>query len=99
MIAYFEYLREMFLKVLSDIGTFLYKGFISPWTDLGNNFNTYNSYLGAHSKDFGFVGWVFWVIMLLLLIGLFAGLLFLIVIFFRKYIRFVKKEFICKKSE
>ena len=92
MIAYFEYLREMFLKVLSDIGTFLYKGFISPWTDLGNNFNTYNSYLGAHSKDFGFVGWVFWVIMLLLLIGLIAGLLFLIVIFFRKYIRFVKKE-------
>ena len=30
--------------------------------------------------------------MLLLLIGLFAGLLFLIVVFFRKYVRFVRKE-------
>ena len=77
MIAYFEYLREMFLKVLEDIGTFLYKAFISPWTDLGNNFTTYNSYMSAHSGDFGFVGWVFWVIMLLLLIGFFAGLIFL----------------------
>ena len=92
MIAYFEYLREMFLKVMGDIGTFLYKAFISPWTDLGNNFTTYNSYLGAHYKDFGFAGWVFWVIMLLLLIGLAGGLIFLIVIFFRRYVRFVKKE-------
>ena len=92
MVAYFEYLREMFLKVMGDIDTFLFKAFISPWTDLGNNFATYNSYLTAHSKDFGFVGWLFWVIMLLLLIGLAAGVIFLIVIFFRKYIRFVKKE-------
>ena len=92
MVAYFEYLREMFLKVVKDIGTFLYKAFISPWTDLGNNFNTYNSYLNAHSKDFGAVGWIFWVVFLILLIGLIGGLVFLIVIFFRKYIRFVKKE-------
>ena len=92
MIAYFEYLREMFLKVMGDIGTFLYKAFISPWTDLGNNFNAYNSYLSANSKDFGFVGWLFWIIMLLLLIGFAAGVIFLIVIFFRKYVRFVKKE-------
>ena len=92
MVAYFDYLREMFLKVLGDIGTFFYKAFVSPWTDLGNNFNTYNSYLTAHSGEFGFVGWLFWVIMLLLLIGLFAGLIFLIVIFLRKYIRFVRKE-------
>ena len=92
MIAYFDYLREMFLKVLSDIGTFFYKAIISPWTDLGNNFNTYNSYMSAHSGEFGFIGWLFWVIMLLLLIGLFAGLIFLIVIFLRKYVRFVRKE-------
>ena len=49
MVAYFDYLREMFLKVLGDIGTFFYKAFVSPWTDLGNNFNTYNSYMAAHS--------------------------------------------------
>ena len=54
MVAYFDYLREMFLKVMGDIGTFFYKAFISPWTDLGNNFNTYNSYMSAHSGQFGF---------------------------------------------
>ena len=92
MIAYFEYLREMFLKVIQDIGQFLFKAFISPWTDLGNNFTTYNSYLDAHAKDFGFIGWFFWVICLLLVIGLIVGTGFLIVVFFRKYVRFVKKE-------
>ena len=92
MIAYFEYLREMFLKVLADIGNFLFKAFISPWTDLPNNFTSYNSYLEAHSGEFQFVGWLFWVIFLLLLIALIGGLGFLIVVFFRKYVRFVKRE-------
>ena len=92
MIAYFEYLREMFLKVLADIGTFLYKAFIFPWTDLPNNFTAYNSYLKAHSGEFQFAGWVFWVIFLLLLIALIVGVGFLIVVFFRKYVRFVKRE-------
>ena len=92
MTAYFEYLREMFLRVMSDIGKFLFKAFISPWMDLGENFTYYNSTMGAHVGGFGFVGWLFWVIFLLLLIGLISGILFLIVIFFRKYVRFVKKE-------
>ena len=92
MIAYFEYLREMFLAVLEDIGAFLYTAFISPWTALGNNFTDYHSYFTAHYAEFGVVGWIFWVIFLILLIGLVAGLGFLIVVFFRKYVRFVKRE-------
>ena len=92
MASYFEYLRQMVLAFLEDIGTFLFKAFISPWTDLPENFRNYNSYLGQHYASFGFWGWFFWVIFLLLLIGLFAGLIFLLVVFIRKYIRFVKKE-------
>ena len=92
MASYFEYLRKMFLAVLQDIGTFLYKAFISPWTDLGRNFKFYNDYMAEHYASFGPVGWIFWVIFLLLLIGLIAGLLFLIEVFFRKYVRFVRKE-------
>ena len=92
MASYFEYLRQMVLAFLEDIGAFLFKAFISPWTDLPENFSTYNSYLGQHYSSFGFWGWLFWVIFLILLISLFAGLGFLIVIFFRKYVRFVKKE-------
>ena len=92
MASYFEYLRKMFLRVLQDIGNFLYTAFISPWTQLPNNFKAYNDFLGNHYQSFGAVGWIFWVIFLLLLIGLLAGLVFLIVIFLRKYVRFVKKE-------
>ena len=92
MAAYFEYLREMFVRVMQDIGRFLFKAFISPWVDLGENFTYYNSTLAAHANGFGFLGWVFWVIMLTLIIGLIAGAGFLLFVFIRKYIRFVKKE-------
>ena len=39
-----------------------------------------------------FLGWLFWVIFLTLLLGLIAGAGFLLFLFLRKYIRFVKKE-------
>ena len=92
MADYFEYLREIFVRVMQDIGRFLFKAFISPWTDLGENFKFYNNTLAAHASGFGFLGWLFWVIFLLLLIGLIAGAGFLLYVFLRKYIRFVKKE-------
>ena len=92
MASYFEYLREMFIRVLADIGKFLFKCIISPWTDLPDNFTYYNSTLGQYSSGFGFLGWLFWVIMLTLIIGLIAGAGFLLFLFIRKYIRFVKKE-------
>ena len=92
MQAYFEYLREFLTAFFQHLGTFFYKGIISPWTDVGNNFGQYNSLLSAHSGEFGFFGWFFWVLFLVLGIGLIAGLGFLIFIFLRRYIRFVKKE-------
>ena len=92
MNAYFEYLREMFKQVLEDLGIFFTKAIVSPWTDVGENFSFYHSTLQAHVEGFGVVGWIFWVIFLILLIALFAGLIFLLVIFIRKYVRFVKKE-------
>ena len=92
MTAYFEYLHEMFVHVLEDLGRFFLNVFIVPWKDVPENFAYYNSTFNAHVEGFGFVGWLFWIIFLLLLIAFFAGLIFLIVIFFRKYIRFVKKE-------
>ena len=92
MTAYFEYLREMFLRVLADIGVFFRKVFADPWTDVPENFNFYNSTLQAHSGGFGFLGWFFYVLFLLLLIALIAGVGFLLVVFIRKYVRFVKRE-------
>ena len=69
MQAYFEYLRDMFERVMGHIGYFLYKAFISPWTDLPKNFGEYNDRLANYSGAFGFWGWFFYVLFMLLLIG------------------------------
>ena len=92
MNSYFDYLRQMIEEVLKDLGEFFKTIFAKPWADVPNNFTTYNSYLGQHYQTFGFWGWFFFVLFLLLLIGLIAGTGFLIVVFFRKYVRFVKRE-------
>ena len=92
MTAYFEYLRQMLIRVFSDIGRWFEKAFAWPWSDVPQNFNDYNSYLSVASKDFGFWGWFFWVLFLVLFIALIGGLVFLIVILLRKYIRFVRRE-------
>lgn len=92
MRAYFEYLHDMFVKVMEHLGKFFFQAIVSPWVDVGENFRFYNNTLSSYSSQFGFVGWLFWVLFLLLLIGFLAGIIFLIVVFIRKYIRFVKKE-------
>ena len=92
MASYFEYLREMIIRFFQDLGRFFYKGFISPWSDVGGNFFAYNSILAKHSGEFGFLGWLFFVIFAIFFIGLVGGLLFLLFLLLRKYIRFVKKE-------
>jgi len=92
MDKYFEYLRYMFTTVMKDIGTFLETAFLRPWYKVGSNFGYYHGLLTTYGGSFDFWGWFFWVLFLLLLLALIAGLGFLIVIFFRKYVRFVKKE-------
>ena len=92
MTSYFEYLRKILTAFFQHLGRFFGKAFGSPWSDVGNNFNEYNSLLSQHSGEFGFWGWLFWVIFLLLFVGLIAGLCFFLFIFLRKYIRFVRSE-------
>ena len=67
MEAYFEYLREMLIAFFSDLGQFFYKGIVSPWTDVGNNFANYGSIFNSHVNDFGFLGWFFFVLFLICL--------------------------------
>ena len=92
MASYFEYLREMLISFFTDFGTFLYKGWITPWFDVGNNFANYNAIFENHIGEFGFWGWFFWVLFLIVFIALIGGCLFGLYILIRKYIRFVKKE-------
>ena len=92
MSAYFAYLAEMIKAFFRDLGEFFYKGIISPWTDVGENFRNYHSILTSHSGDFRFVGWLFFVIFLLFFIALVGAIVFGLVILIRKYVRFVRRE-------
>ncbi|NLB48313.1 MAG: AAA domain-containing protein [Erysipelotrichia bacterium] len=92
MSAYFEYLREILKRFLQDTGEFLYRVFITPWTDVPGNVAYYNNALQANIGSFGFWGWFFWVLFLLLSLALIGGIVYVLVILGRKYIRFVKKE-------
>ena len=92
MNAYFEYLREMIVAFFQDLGRFFYKGIVTPWFDVGNNFSNYGSIFGSHYQDFGFGGWFFFVLFFIFFVGLIGAILFGLYILLRKYIRFVKRE-------
>ena len=92
MNAYFEYLAQMLRDFFRDLGEFFRKGIVSPWTDVGNNFNKYHSNLTSHSADFHFLGWFFFVLFLLFFIALVGAVIFGLFLVIRKYIRFVRRE-------
>ena len=92
MSAYFAYLAEMIKAFFRDLGRFFYKGIVTPWQDVGENFKNYHSIFTEYSGDFRFVGWLFFVLFALFFIALVGALVFGIVILVRKYIRFVKRE-------
>ena len=74
MEAYFEYLREMLVKFFSDLGRFFYKWWVSPWEDVGGNFESYNAIFQQHVNDFHFVGWLFYIIFLIFFIALIGAI-------------------------
>ena len=92
MNAYFEYLAQMLRDFFRDLVEFFRKGIVSPWTDVGNNFNKYHSNLTQHMSGFGFLGWFFFVLFLLFFIALVGAMIFGIFLLIRKYVRFVRKE-------
>lgn len=92
MTAYFEYLRKLLEAFFQDLGMFLYKGIVSPWTDVPGNFQKYDSLFKSHYSDFHFGGWFFYILFLLVLIALIGAIGFGLFILIRKYVRFVRKE-------
>ena len=94
MVAYFAYLAEMIKAFFRDLGDFFYKGIVSPWSDVGENFRNYHSIFTQHVGEFRFVGWLFFVLFLIFFIALIGAIIFGLVILIRKYVRFVKREHI-----
>lgn len=94
MVEYFQYLCEMIKAFFKDLGGFFGRLFGGPWKGVGQNFKHYNTLLNTYSKSprWGFFGWVFYVIFFIAFLALIAGLCYVIYLFIRKYVRFVKKE-------
>ena len=92
MNAYFEYLAEMIKAFFRDLGDFFYKGIVSPWSDVGNNFSNYHSLFKNHVGDFHFLGWFFFILFLLFFIGLVGAAIYGLFYLIRKYVRFIKRE-------
>lgn len=92
MSEYFEYLGEFLKRFFVDFGNFFKDVFASPWGKVPGNFDYYNQLFNQYSPKFGVGGWIFFVIFVILWIAFIGGLLFLIFLGLRKYIRFVKKE-------
>ena len=94
MSAYFEYLRDMIIRVFSDIGRWFTKAFVPPWADVPSNFSDYGSMLhvSSSSPEWGFWGWFFWVLFLILFLAVLFGIGYGLFYLIRKYVRFVKRE-------
>ena len=92
MSAYFAYLAEMIKAFFRDLGRFFYKGIVTPWQDVGQNFKNYNSIFSEYHGEFHFVGWLFFILFLLFFIALIGAFVFGIFILVRKYVRFIKRE-------
>ncbi len=89
---YFAYLREMIVSFFQNVGDWFKRRWYDPFTAWGGYFDTYHYYFQNHYESFGFWGWFFFVLFALLLIGLVGGLIFLLVLLIRKYVKFYKKE-------
>lgn len=92
MSEYFEYLGEFLKRFFQDLGIFFKDVFVSPWYNVPGNGEYYAELFNRYSPSFGVGGWIFFVVFILLFGAFIAGLLFLIYLGLRKYIRFVKKE-------
>jgi len=92
MSAYFEYLREMFIKVMVNIGLFIADIFAGPWNRVPSEFGEYNDLFSTYAPNFGVMGWIFYVIFWIFLAALIAGLGYLIYRFCRRHLKFRKTE-------
>ena len=89
---YFAYLREMIVAFFQYVGDWFKRRWYDPFVAWGSYFEQYHYFFNNHYQNFGFWGWFFFVFFALLLIGLVGGLLFLLALLIKKYVKFYKRE-------
>lgn len=92
MSEFFNFLRSFFEALLVHTGVFFRKVFADPWSDVGSNFSRYADLFNAYRDGFGFWGWLFFVLLWLITLTLIAAIVYLFIVFIKKYLRFNKVE-------
>ena len=79
---FFAFLTTMFSGIWSGIVSF-FKGLINVF-----NFKTYFGLFSMYQEQFGAIGWILAIISFILVYAFWAGIILLLVLLARKYIRF-----------
>ncbi len=89
---FFQYLKEFLIKFFTNIGQFFSDWVVYKWIKVPAEFKEYGDLFSQYSATWGGAGWFFFILWWVFFAAVCFGLLWLIFIFLRKYIRFNKKE-------
>ena len=89
----------MLVAFFSNFAKFFVTLFASPWNGelarkdtIANDFAQYREIFNNWSPLWGTVGWIFFGLFAVLFVCLLGGVIFLLVFFFKKYVKFCKRE-------
>lgn len=92
MNEFFNYLRDFMVQFWANVAQFFYNWIVYKWTFIPTYNAEYSDILNSYSTTWGTAGWVFFGVFIFLSFALICGLLWILFIFLRKYIRFNKRE-------
>ena len=85
MSDFFLYLQMMFQAIFSNLGVFLKKAIVDPWSDVPVQFVYYRDFFQEYSPGFGFWGWFLYVIFLIIVLAFFTAIGYLMYRLVRNY--------------
>lgn len=92
MNEFFNYLRDFMVQFWANVGKFFYNWIVYKWTFVPGYNAEYSDILNSYNTSWDTGGWVFFWIFIVFAAALILGLLWLIFIVLRKYVRFNKRE-------
>src|SRR5574344_1068407 len=92
MNAFFQYLRQWLVDFFTNLGQWFYNWIVYKWLLVPSHFSHYGDLFNTYSPNFGGLGWFLFVLWWIIFAAVIAGLVWLIVHFLAKYIRFSHNE-------
>jgi len=92
MNQFFQYLKEFLAQFFANIGNFFYQWVVYKWIAVPGEFQNYKDIFDQYAPSWGGLGWFFFILWWVFFAAVCIGILWLLFIFLRKYIRFSRKE-------